>query len=506
MRFFRQPLPVMVATPLAALLASGAFALTPVTQVATLSASQFQSMLASTPAGQDLLQIAGTPKCGVTVIQYPYLTLGARSELTNATGSLMLPNGTGCTGARPTLLYAHGTAVDRNYNMADLRNNSEASMIAAIYAAQGYIVVAPNYAGYRESSLPYHPYLVANQQSRDMLDGWTWARMAMGIGQSSTAPRIMENGKLFIAGYSQGGHVAMATQRLFRSLGIHVAAAAPSSGPYAMAAFGDLMFYGNTNIPAPLFANMLANSYQKAYGIYAHGYELYESRYAGSVEGLLPSSTPIAGILQQGLLPQLALFSPNPPAAPAGNPDLQGLLNAITPPANNPLAAQGFGTNNLITNEYRLNYILDALAHPDGSVPSLTTGLPGEPQHPLRKALKENDFRSWARGPAQPTLLCGGNADPTVFYMNTTLMKNRWASLPTGLVTTLDVDGQVSGNTDPFAAVKLGFASAKTAIAAAAVAAGATDGGQSAVASQYHGLAAPFCMVAARGFFQVAGK
>jgi hypothetical protein len=34
----------------------------------------------------------------------------------------------------------------------------------------------------------------------------------------------------------------------------------------------------------------------------------------------------------------------------------------------------------------------------------------------------------------------------------------------------------------------------------AAVAAGATDGGQSAVVGQYHGLAAPFCVAAARVF------
>ena len=34
-------------------------------------------------------------------------------------------------------------------------------MIAAMYAAQGFIVVAPNYAGYDISTLGYHPYLNA---------------------------------------------------------------------------------------------------------------------------------------------------------------------------------------------------------------------------------------------------------------------------------------------------------------------------------------------------------
>ena len=32
--------------------------------------------------------------------------------------------------------------------------------MAAVFAAQGYIVVAPNYAGYDGSTLDYHPYLM----------------------------------------------------------------------------------------------------------------------------------------------------------------------------------------------------------------------------------------------------------------------------------------------------------------------------------------------------------
>lgn len=490
----------MAFAPMAVLFATEASAVTPVTTVTQLSAAQFNSMLLSTPSGQQLLQVAGTPQCGISIIQYPYLTLGARNELTNATGALMVPNGSapGCSGSRPAVLYSHGTAVDRNYNMTDLRNNSEAAMVAAIYAAKGYIVVAPNYAGYGESQLNYHPYLVAKQQSYDMLDGLNGARLAMGISNLSTR----ENGQLFITGYSQGGHVAMATQQLFQQLGIRVTAAAPSSGPYAMAAFGDTLFYGNVDVPAPLFANMLANSYQRAYGIYKYTTDFYEPTYATVANGLLPSPTPIATLLQQGMLPQFALFSSTPPTAPAGSPGLQELLNAISPPANNPLAALGFGSNNLVTNNYRLGYLLDAVAHPDGAVPNFSNGLPGAPAHPLRKALKTNDLRNWASGPSRPTLLCGGNSDPTVYFMNTNLMKNRWATLPAGRLNTLDVDTAPAGATDPFAAAKVGFAQAKAAIAAAAVAGGATDGGQSAIVGQYHGLVAPFCLTAARGFFQ----
>ena len=45
-------------------------------------------------------------------------------------------------------------------------------------------------------------------------------------------------------------------------------------------------------------------------------------------------------------------------------------------------------------------------------------------------------------------------------------------------------------------------AGAKAGTAAAAVAAGASDGGAQAVTLAYHGALVPFCSAAARGFFQ----
>ncbi len=110
-------------------------------------------------------------KCGVTIEKVSYDTKGAADEDTNATAALMLPTGDAaeCKGDRPVLLYAHGTTTDKGYDFAQVGNTKnpavgEANLIAANFAAQGYIVVAPNYAGYDDSKLDYHPYLVAQQQ------------------------------------------------------------------------------------------------------------------------------------------------------------------------------------------------------------------------------------------------------------------------------------------------------------------------------------------------------
>lgn len=497
--------------------ARGTLIQNPPIRTAFFTAGDFAAKLNASASGRNLLAIAGAPKCGVDVQYIHYGTVGGASESTDATGALMTPSGgPGCTGSRPIVLYAHGTTTVKSYNLANLLDEgspaySEAALIAAIYAAQGFIVVAPNYAGYESSKLPYHPYLNADQESKEMMDALSAARKALpGLLQP-----VQDSGKLFITGYSQGGHVAMATHKAMQAAGQPVTASAPMSGPYALAAYTDAVFYGNVGLGSTLFAPLLINSYQKAYGnLYSQLTDIYEPSYASGIDTLLPTDTPLSTLFAPGgKLPQTALFSRTPPTAPAGSPpSLQPTLNAISPPTTPPelapLFALGFGTSNLVTNAARLNFLLDAFANPDGAVPSVTTAQPAaNPAHPIRIATKKNDLRNWT--PARPVLLCAGSGDPTVFYnVNTQLMQAYWSSPspaapPAGLLTVLNVDSAPAGAADPYATVKAGFGQAKAGTAAAAVSAGASDGGASAVVQAYHGsLVPPFCNAAARGFFQ----
>ncbi len=118
----------------------------------------------------------------------------------------------------------------------------------------------------------------------------------------------------------------------------------------------------------------------------------------------------------------------------------------------------------------------------------------------LRQDLAKNDLRNF--NPSVPVLLCGGDNDPTVFYFNTLLMQAYWAAhAPNAQVTVLDVDSAVDAQR-PYADVKEGFAAAKAAVIAAAIAGGATDGGQVAVLTDYHtGLVPPFCLYAVERYF-----
>jgi hypothetical protein len=466
--------------------------------VSTYAPQDLLNLASQTDVGKTLVKLVATPKCTVDIRQLKYQTVGAQGEPASASGALMLPGGAdpACQGPRPILLYAHGTSTDRAFNIANLAgsNNAEAITIALEFAAQGYIVVAPNYAGYDTSSLTYHPFLNADQQSKDMIDALKAARTALPM---SSSPTIVDGGKLFITGYSQGGFVAMATHRAMQAAGTAVTASAPMSGPYALSAFGDAIFEGQVPMSGPVNLTMLISSYQAAYGnLFTNPTEVFEAKYANGITSLLPSTTSVPDLESQGRITTTVVFNSTPP-----DPSFAPFTPATTPPQLAPVFAQGFGPDNLITNAYRLSYLQDAQTAPDGGFPTKTDGLPpANPMHALRRALKANDLRSWS--PAAPVLLCAGSNDPTVFYLNTQLMQSYWAAAaPTASVVVLDVDSAPATN-DPYAATKTGFLAAKELVRTNAVAGGATDNGNQAVLNAYHTLlVAPFCMSAVKGFF-----
>ncbi len=182
---------------------------------------------------------------------------------------------------------------------------------------------------------------------------------------------------------------------------------------------------------------------------------------------------------------------------------------AVPNPASNPLAPifdLGFGNPYLVNNDYRVSYALDAAGNPDGALPVPVTGRPlaaKAPTQTLRNALYVNDLRNGAWAPTAPTLLCGGDADPTVFFdVNTVTMAQFWSQLPAGLITVLDVGATPAA---PFAQIQAGFQGSQAQLLAFYE---STSGGglspaqaQAKVIEGYHSNVAPFCAAAARAFF-----
>ncbi len=506
----------------------------PPLRIASATAAQLAAQLGATSAGQQLLLLTGAPKCGVDFYYLKFWTVGGAStpETTESSGALMIPTGgTGCSGALPIVEYAHGTSTNQALNLANITDptNTEGALIAAMFAAQGYIVVAPNYAGYDISTLGYHPYVNATQNAAEMTDILAAARTALPNTADS------DNGKLFLTGYSEGGYVAMATLRAMTAAGTKVTAAAPASGPYALEAFGDTVLTGHVNLGSTVFTPLITTSYQKAYGnIYNVTSDFYTAPFASGIDTLLPSTTPIDTIFGTGLLPETYEFDINTPTVTAaqvgGSAQVAGEINYLLAPpsAGSPgeleLWSLGFGGPTggstcgsaqnapcyLVNDSVRVGYVLDLAGNPDGE-DSTTSPQPNlaaqAPTYPLRLGFYKNDLRQGNWAPAAPTLMCGGENDPTVFFpTNTGTMAAYWAALPTGLITVLDLDPPANvGPSGPFAQIQGAFQGSQAEeLAYLQTAAGgglSLQAAESQVVQGYHTAEAPFCELAARSFF-----
>ncbi len=489
----------------------------PPIRTASLTSAAFAAQLGASSSGQALAQLAGTPTCGVDFYYFKYWTVGPDKSPQLASGALMVPTGSAapCTGPRPVVLYAHVTTTASTYNLANISDpsnaaSSESAMIAAVFAAQGYIVVAPNDLGYDISTLGYHPYVDGAENATVMMDALTAARKAL---LSTFTPNTTDDGKLYVTGYSEGGYVAMATVKAMQSAGDTVTASAPSSGPYALEAFGDAIFFGQVNIGSTIFAPLVTTSYQHAYGnVYSQTSDVYSSTYATGIDTLLPSPMSLTSLFQSGKLPEAALFDSTTPTSSTGIAAVDAAADALLAEPSitqyGSLAAlfdAGFGTPYLVNDTYRVGYVDDAVIHPDqaemtilgggtlanGQLNAGTVALAASPAVGLRQDLALNDMRNNGWAPHEPMLMCGGDQDPTVFFENTEIMAAEWGPYVTGgLVSVLDLNGTPSG---AFATLQGAFQSTYAGLVSSL--------GASTAIQAYHATEAPFCMVAARGFF-----
>ncbi|MCK9688169.1 alpha/beta hydrolase family protein [Scleromatobacter humisilvae] len=438
--------------------------------------------------GTQLAGVAGAPRCGIDVHHFEYATVGAAGEKTTASGALMVPTGSdpACTGSRPLMMYAHGSSEVHGVDMTALTPQAPYGVtsieIAALFVAQGWIVIAPNYAGYDTSTLNYHSHHIADQESKDMIDALAAARKSFAKLQHP----VTDNGKLFLTGHSEGGYVTMATLRAMQQAGIAVTAAAPSSGNYAesmgyealVGTPGALLSISDVVPDDILKYAMQFTAWQKADGdLYQSPTEIYPAGYAPTMETIGPNDTPAATLVAQGRLPAFLLANDEPGVA-ALSPARQALFGAPD--------------QSLIKTSFLQAAIADAAANPCPAT-STTEPLACTPANPVRKAWHRNDLRTFA--PTVPLLMCGGHGDTEVDFANTTLTYAYFQNHGAGssLLAPLDVDSAATAG-DPWTAAKAAFVSARNAVIAA--------GGDPSSTDNYHFLAQAACGVAARDFFK----
>jgi pimeloyl-ACP methyl ester carboxylesterase len=364
--------------------------LDPPATLATLSAAQIDAAT----AGSGLQAISGKAKCDVKVVGLNYSTVGAREgENTNASGVMLVPAGS-CTGATALVAYAKGTDVQKLRTLANPQD-SETFLLAAMYAAQGYAVVATDYLGFAKSTYAYHPYLHADSEASAVIDSVRAARAAApSVGASLS-------GKVMFTGYSQGGHSSMAAHRAAeRDYGseFNVVAGAHLAGPYNLS--------GSLRVPdavvgVQFFVPYLVTSWQKVYGnVYSDVKTAFKPPYSGYIETLLPSPTlNYTTLVTSGALPGGSNVTPNQARDLVFQPEFLA-------------AAQAGGSN------------------------------------PLFMAARKNDLLGWS--PKSRVLLCGGAGDPTVPpAIHQKVMKADFDSRGLTNVASVDVDPLVQATFGP---------------------------------------------------------
>ena len=168
-----------------------------------------------------------TVSTGVRLYRVEYWTLDPQGKPTVASGLVALPKK---GPLRAAVSYQHGTTSNRHLTPSKPTLH-EGILGATLFAGAGYLFTAPDYIGLGTSREP-HPYLHAETAASSTIDLLKAAKtLAESLG-FSCPPDV------YLTGFSQGGHAAMAAHRALESTPnppFRVKASAGVAGPYNIA-------------------------------------------------------------------------------------------------------------------------------------------------------------------------------------------------------------------------------------------------------------------------------
>ena len=210
-----------------------------------------------------LASVANLPlEYDVETYKIIYNTIDALGNPTIASGAFCIPISEDCSNF-PMAVYEHGTSLRKvdvpSYDVQE-------AYIGKIFSSGGYNVIMPDYIGMGESP-GLHPYCHGESEATATLD------MIRAVREGETLGLIpgmtQDNGELFLTGYSQGGHAAMATHKYVEDNNLlsefNILASAPCSGPYAITgAMADTILAASYSNPG--YIVYLMASYQSVYG------------------------------------------------------------------------------------------------------------------------------------------------------------------------------------------------------------------------------------------------
>lgn len=292
----------------------------------------------------------------------------------------------GVNKAMPLASYQHGTILARAEAPSRGLAFSFEVLIGMLLGSDGMLVAMPDYLGLGDSE-GLHPYLHAASEASASLD-----MMRAAINFAATK-NIGLNKQTFLIGYSQGGHATMALQKEIEarySNEFSITASAPMAGPYDITGTIVPSLSSSDSFEAPVFIPYFLLAYDKVYDWYKEQSEVFVAPYDKEIPPLFNGNKSYVQI----------------------DPELPRVPSQMLQP------------------EFIKSFTSDQ-------------------NHPLRKAVVQNDVYNWK--PSSPMRLYHCQGDQTVPYENSqTALKyfqtqNR-TDIP--LITPDGVPGLSFGHTD----------------------------------------------------------
>ncbi len=288
------------------------------------------------------------------VYEVIYKTLYVDGDTITASGYIFLPlmPAKDIADGIPASILNHGTEMRINPNWKGLGGMQA---VVAAYATDGYYGLYPHYIGLGKGERR-HVYQHTESEAQASID------MVRALREFAEIMETPFNEDLYISGYSQGGHAAMASHKIMEEQypnEFTVRASAPASGAYHM-----------------------TGKDQQRRMFEPYGHQAYLPYLITSMDRAYPE-------MWDG-----------------------DIYEVFVPPYDSLLRAT-------MTGEYSIGYVSKRLPEVPADMldPSLVEQYLQDTAFPLRVALADNDLYDWA--PESPMLLCYCNSDEQVDYRNT---------------------------------------------------------------------------------------
>lgn len=304
-----------------------------------------------------LLLIGSDAQYDVEAYKINYTTTDLTGAVDTASGLITFPNTMDISS--PLALIQHGTVPNRNAVPSNLQGGYE---LGAALSSMGYVTIQPDYLGLGDSD-GLHPYVHADSEASAGID------MIFAAKAFLDELQVAYNDQLFVTGYSQGGHAAMAAHRELEANyadQLPVTASAPLSGPYSISTATKERLLSDEEYLYPGYAAWTLLSYNEAYGLYDSLTQYMKQPYADLATSFKNEEIDLNQL----------------------HADMIAQLN------------QEFGAS-VVKNMFQ---------------DSLLTAIQMDENHPLNVALRDNDTFDWA--PTAPTRLYYCMNDDQVAFTN----------------------------------------------------------------------------------------